>query len=701
MAEQVLAFQLPRIRPQKALQVLAAAADVLAVLERGGFSIQFHSENIVNFIQPHRDEVPRGDRAEYENACNRLLGALTSEAKVNFNPLSNPAARQSKDLSLPLKHGACLLLLLISEKGPPDPEEDEEEEDTSEQLIIVNDQIDLVAETAARIITRVRHVAEAMVSQETGFLAAFFHVPSPEVGAMPDGLRTAPTTARLIYFRRYQFGRAVLHLPQDRHLGTAALSHGAAALSYLASALEPHEAAMAFGPEGGIDLYLIERETAVSAYFEPELAPTAERLDVRLHEIRASEEAIKELNDTINARNFPVGYLVRLHRLEDYAYSTQTFLDLQEQMDDLAVRINLLSALEPAARFETLFRFSNAQLKPMIDALSMLDQEHTNDGSILYAATHPTGMDSVPIHYLMCSPDIASSFAGFAESIWAQRTEPRPMRFWIDPLWADYAVRTNDVHSALYVPVHHSLTPSLGSFGGDFEETLRTVMGEKFEGIRDFVTDKGNKPLFVVAKVPDKPGDLSIEVVDRNAFQPLKIAIKWLNDYLQLHTARTIAPEDLAAVAQNLYTHSFADEIADEAKLREMRIAGLWETIHGETEDKLDKYAAHLQEEMQSLRDHTDVLLKYLASMQDRLTDMDTLVQSVNQAMTKGDAQLVATSELTSDLAQWREEIRLALAKEIDRGEQLSRRVKEKVKNERKVLRDLRRGRRPLKRRNR
>lgn len=694
MAKQIRLHTLPMLRPARALDVLAGLGHEAAALAAGGFWVLFRSANQVQFLLPPAAEVDRGARPGFERARDVLFGLLTSVAKVPFDPeTSSSKPRDTDDL--------VDMVTAVAVLGYLNATEDRGSEDhdvAGRQLILIEGEDGAVAAAQSSVFLRCRDlgvIAENGDAKGTTRLAIFCD-DNPEDGAMPEGLDAAARAGcRLLRFRRWQFGRVAVHYPRGLDLPTAVEEAVREALVSLRSPHQGQEAAVHEDAQGQITVTWASPEEAAPAVDAlPEDHPTGSGWQIAQKVMKNSTEAQDKLNAIISADGFPVGYELRLRRLRDADYASETVEMLQEEVDDLLVRIDLMNALAPQAQFDVLFRFTSRQLGPLVDAMRRLPSARLKDGSVRYANGHPIEDADAPLHYILCPADIAASLATFPELIWAQKTESTPMRFWVDPIWAEYAAARDDTKAAVYVPAQYALTPSLGVFGGDLEETLRLVMGEKFIEIRDFIEDPERAPLFLITPAAQGDTRLAIEVLDANDFVPLALRIKWLNDYLQLKPPQAFSAEDLSSVAMDVYKGTVASEIHDAAIAAEARIVSHWQAFREARESELDAYAENLSTEMAAATDYSNRLLDHLRALGKRVSEMERLIGAADKAIADAQGRVEALVDLPEDLASLREHLRLGLAEEVQRGEALMADVQERFTAQRAKYEAMKRGER-------
>lgn len=693
MANQAWLHTLPMLRPPRAMDVLGALGEDHRILGASGMLVLIRSDDQVNFMLPAEKNVSSKLRAAFGPARDRLFGLLTSVARINFDPHTNISnLRDTDDLvTLPVALGV-LALLTGQQKGA----DDDTIEAAGQQLFLVEGTPSQIARAQSSLLLRVRDLTSIVEdeSDDGQITAAFLGEDDIAQGAMPDGLDTVlENGGKLQRFRRWQFGRATLHLPHRLRLGDGVEDSLEKALPPHQDAFDGRELAIHQAEDGSICATWVKPdEAAPPADLIPEDHPDGDSWIIRERTMSPGAEAQAKLNKVIGADDFPVGYRIRLRRLQDDHYSGEAIEELQEEVDDLLVRIDLINALVPQARFDVLFRFTSRQLPALVDAMRRLPAERWNDGSVRYASGHPLGEDAAPIHYIMCAADVAGSVAAFPELIHAQATEDKPMRYAVDPVWAEYAAARDDVRASVYVPAHYTLSPSLGAFGGKLEETLRQVMGRKFRDIAEFVEDPKRAPIFLFSSERDGTARIGVEVIDAQDFVPLELRINWLNDYLQLLPPQIVKEQDLASVATDIYKGTVADEIHASAIAAETRIAGHWESFRTAREQELDAYAETLSTELAAATDYTARLLDHLRDLDKRVTSMERLVMAADKALAKADGQIEALADLPEDLAALRETLRSGLAEEIRRGETLTKAVKTRVEQQQAAYHDLRRG---------
>lgn len=477
---------------------------------------------------------------------------------------------------------------------------------------------------------------------------------SDERGATLSGLRAAGLPPGATLLRRHPVAAFGLWLPEQLHLDDNTCESAATLLNALAAA--------GLVPAGG-DLHLLRQQGGAGqalwlaaadedspltpaetlaadtggADVESDLGPA---IGFTLHRLRPDAQAQADLTARLNARDFPLGYRIRLARLPQIQRSEGDIERLREEIEEREARIALIQALgRPQLR---LLRFTDAQLPALVDGLRQIPPGLRQNAGLLYAATHAAGRAEAA-HFILYDPEQLQIDTIQPEYYWRALGDDRPMSFWLDP-HAEEARDGNDAEPMVFVPSGHRIVPYIDSFGGTLGGTLRIVLGNLFADTSAVFDTKGSRPAFVFSDLRGSganPADeIAVELIDLSAFRPLTASLRWINDHILARSPRVADPQDLRELAEWLYRGQLAQDLRTRMQAEVDELTLSWQQAEAGLLDGLDQLAIRSEGELRAFEQNLHTARQFIATATARLGEVTRGLNALGAAMDAADRAL-------------------------------------------------------------
>lgn len=653
---------------------------------------------------PHWKVPPRLGKDRVVALRQRLAENYQTAIGREFDPTR--LAPQSLDVSRMLDMAGAMVLGICLAAKPVD--DDGRENPDGERMAICLGEESELEQDVVRILRRTRNAAVSAFEAGAGRTLALARFETwPRDGSTLEGVRAAtgwelPILARTGLPNGSVWLRDDLALPQEaRGFASGML----AALRELGVVSEGHDLvvdwrpetarsdAAAAGTDGRADdgrraslLY-----AAVPAAMEGTAVARAEDLarerspetplEVECLRPVPSDKALPDLQKRIIAQDFEVGYRMRLASLPENAGIGRDVEILREEIAEREAVIELVRALSaPQMR---LLRFGDAQLPALVDGLRAMPPEMLRKPGLRYAAAHSSGLRE-PTHFVLYDPSEFAIEGNLPEQYWRGRTEDRPIRYWLDPHAAEARRLAPDVAPAVFAPVRQRLLPAIDSFGGNLDQTLRLVLGSLFADASAVLDKEGAEPIYVFSP-PSLPGaDMDVELLDERWFKPMKLSLKWLNDYMIVRSPRVADPETLSRLAEDLYEGQIAEALRSEAAASVESLRNEWKERERELRGQIDGAVLHVAAEIRSSAERLRLGVAFLQDAEARIARLDSLIAAMREEVARKTDVAARISRTVPEQTARRYKMVAELQAELEAGEQAmreaERRVKERVR---------------------
>jgi hypothetical protein len=263
--------------------------------------------------------------------------------------------------------------------------------------------------------------------------------------------------------------------------------------------------------------------------YDPHLRPVRVE-EYQVHQLVDSEIAQQNLRPAIADINSNAGYRLELRQMDHDGGGDQEREKVKEKLAELEHRLEYLNGAKIPC--PELYRFTAAQLPALAYTLRTFHIKSLELGAISYGfqsnRDHPEGL-----HYLFVdtsrSVEIEASPIPILEGIAGS-----PIRYQVDPLWAQHYLQHSS-ETLIYVPEGCTLYPSMHDWdleGSD--DYLRAIMSRWFHG-QNGIPDIPEKPIYIFDGEPRPGCPISITVLNKGSFVPVKQKLGWINDNLQIY----------------------------------------------------------------------------------------------------------------------------------------------------------------------
>lgn len=264
-------------------------------------------------------------------------------------------------------------------------------------------------------------------------------------------------------------------------------------------------------------------------------------VDIRRIDLKADEKTTDRLIRLMEQHAEDIGYRLELQPLPSYAESGDELADVQRQIEELEVRRAYLLGEEEADW--RLLRFPATGIGAMIDFLRRFPLHIADEHRIKYAF-HATGEDVAGVHYLLYQLRDIGVEPPYPEAYWQLEARTGTIAHRLDPLFAQFAA-SRQASSLVFTPRDMTVVPGFRSTISNVDSYLRSGFGGLL-GLRDTFADpdapersdaeqaaeKIGRPIYVLGET--LTGDVRLEILDGDAFQPIGRVVPFINDNLEL-----------------------------------------------------------------------------------------------------------------------------------------------------------------------
>lgn len=405
-------------------------------------------------------------------------------------------------------------------------------------------------------------------------------------------------------------------------------------------------------------------------------------VQVDLHPLADSDEALERLRQALAAADPPVGYQPELR--EGYA-PEQVDVEIERlgegirRMEDRLAYLDGLRA--PVWR---LLRFTQAQLPGLADALRCFSTPDLERGVIRYGF-QATDRDPAGLHYLLFQPDNAVMTEPFPHWRW-QAIDMQPMQFRLDPYWARY-YHDRHAQSLLFVPDGTALFPPLHSWHRtDMEDHLRSVVQSWLpQEDPDTARIIPNRPVYVFTQGDRHSGRLVIEILDFDSLAPVFERIDWINSNIELVDA--VPAEDLiAAMAEEAGRNALVKRVMDESQVIKDGVPSAIDAARAATAAELGALLGELGTEIDRTIEEMQQVTEEIRGKHRRLAALNDALVDVTATTDAGFARFDAETNAARHYAEHRARVEEDMAARLHDARNLVESVAERLKDQIEAL---------------
>ncbi len=341
-------------------------------------------------------------------------------------------------------------------------------------------------------------------------------------------------------------------------------------------------------------------------------------VDIFSAELTSTPEALRALNAQIAKASPSAGYRLQLEPMPTRVRQGETVEALERQRDEIEEKIDVYRAMERSR--PRLMRFAFDQLPALADFITRLPIEAVDRGRVRYAF-QTTIADRAGCHWLCYDPGEALEQAFFPYWHW-QADPASPIVFAVDPYWRLEALRES--RTEVFVPDGYRLNPPLRAavavdFDGYVREQLR--LWTQHGGARFTIPDA---PYVVFGPAPEARR-LTVDVLDRDAFQPLSQRLPWINDNLILREA-VEGDSFVAEAARHAGRVAILNRLENDADAAHARLDADAADLQASLRHGLAELLNRLAVEIETTADRTTQAVRSIEHFSARLIALDEIV---------------------------------------------------------------------------
>lgn len=379
---------------------------------------------------------------------------------------------------------------------------------------------------------------------------------------------------------------------------------------------------------------------------------------VIVSDLRNSPGDEQKLREAVNVAalniSYQVGYTLTLKDVRE-----PTVLDLQRERarlqtlkEDLENRLEYLDSIEAPRPF--LLRFTEEQLPALGEYVGSFAMRVIEAGLIRYAS-QSLEVDGAGMHFLLIDPTVAYKEKVDPLPAWRTSADP-PSLYWLDPYWARYYHGRGE--SLVFVPRETYLSPMMHPPSANaIDAYLRAIVGQWFANRGENAPKVPKHPLYMFEPAGGSRRQLTIRILDADAFVPLKQKLDWINTNLYLQEARQGGDVILQRIVAEMSSRDVLEIIDREAEHRKhaldrtlqqstMRVAGATGMVS-------NVLSATLQSVLQESKTTREAIATAQAELQRLIAtqaEINATLHNVNQAISAADNTVTQATATTEDL---------------------------------------------------
>nr|WP_321460963.1 hypothetical protein [uncultured Cohaesibacter sp.] len=320
------------------------------------------------------------------------------------------------------------------------------------------------------------------------------------------------------------------------------------------------------------------------------------------------EDATSHLRGLLEEHAQTIGHRLELQRLPHYHDSAEVLLDIDQQIDELSIRRDLI--LGEGAGDWRLLRFPADGLMAFVDYLRRFSLEIIDSGDLRYAfrasQNEPRG-----VHFLLYRLRDVGAEPAYPAALWKDRLKCGTISHRVDPMFAQFAV-SQKARSLVFTPPAHVVVPNFRATQSHVDAYLKQGFGGLFDQADLGEADELESPIYCFGET--EQGIIRIEILDGDKFQPIQRVIPFLNDNLEIgHYV------DLEAFASEVTERSWRQE-----RLKKLEDAnrGLSAKLQADMADVDRALAAQSEQLLGAMAEEVNALRVYLSKITGLMEDL-------------------------------------------------------------------------------
>ena len=366
------------------------------------------------------------------------------------------------------------------------------------------------------------------------------------------------------------------------------------------------------------------------------------------------DDATMHLRSLLEEHASALGHRLSLQRLPNYQDSSDLLLEIDQQIDELSIRRDLI--LGEGAGDWRLLRFPADGLSAFIDYLRRFSLEIIDSGHLRYAF-RGSQKDVRGVHFLLYRLRDVGVEPAYPVALWENRLKSGTVSHRVDPMFAQFAV-SHKAKSLVFTPPSHVVVPNFRATQSDIDSYLKQGFGGLFDQQTLEETKAFASPIYCFGKT--EQGSMRMEILDGDAFQPIRRVIPFLNDALQ--------------IGQYVDAESFTSEVTDQSWRQERlqrleaanadlsaRLAADIATVDRQLAAQSEQLLGAMAEEVNALRAYLSKITGLMEDLSDRSVALEKLVgESIRNAASYED-MVKKVPDKFSELEQTRRTIQDAI----------------------------------------
>ncbi len=339
-----------------------------------------------------------------------------------------------------------------------------------------------------------------------------------------------------------------------------------------------------------------------------------------------------------------------------------------------------------------LYRFTAHQLEAMAALLRRFPMPVIDRGEIKYAR-QATERSPLGVHYLLCNEETAQAEHPFAELFWRGETDDSPISFWVDPgWWRQFTLKAPK--SLLFVPDGCSLSPTLYSFSdNDMDEYLEHQVNNWLSGEQQAAAAQSfQQPLYVF--LPADGGDsarVRVEVLERDAFRPLKERLPWINDLIE-YSASIDINDYVREGASQAYRARVLSELTQHNQHHATTMKTSIASAEKEISNRLVAFLERYTTEVEYLSERGGQLVAEIDALVSKIQALDRIVEKAGSHAKAVEKRVEDLPGELNELEELLSELQGRFDKANQEGETLRNVAQKKIKEQRDAINKLRRS---------
>ena len=395
------------------------------------------------------------------------------------------------------------------------------------------------------------------------------------------------------------------------------------------------------------------------------------------------DDATAHLRSLLEEHASTLGHRLSLQRLPNYQDSSDLLLEIDQQIDELSIRRDLI--LGEGAGDWRLLRFPADGLNAFIDYLRRFSLEIIDSGHLRYAFRGSQN-DLRGVHFLLYRLRDVGVEPAYPVALWESRLKSGTISHRVDPMFAQFAV-SQKARSLVFTPPAHVVVPNFRATQSDIDVYLKQGFGGLFDQQTLEETKAFESPIYCFGET--EQGAMRIEILDGGAFQPIRRVIPFLNDALQIGhyvDAESFASEVTEQSWRQERLHRLQAANADLSARLDADIASVDRQLAAQSEQLLGAMA----EEVNALRAYLSKITGLMEDLSDRSVALEALVgESIRNAASYED-MVKKVPEKFSELEQARRSIQDAIWTEHQNSDAFMQTAKRNIAAIHDMIDDLR-----------